>query len=165
MDALDRLELAMIDYDSGDPKRIQHFLKVRSFARLIAAGEGLDERSRFLIEAAALVHDIGIHASEKLYGDCSGPHQEELGPALAEELLNGLGFDPAVTGRVCYLVGHHHTYGDIDGVDYQILVEADFLVNLYEDHEGEEAVRAALSRVFRTPTGRRLCRAQFAPAE
>ena len=32
--------------------------------------------------------------------------------------------------RVEYLVGHHHTYKDIDGLDYQILVEADFLVNI-----------------------------------
>ena len=28
--------------------------------------------------------------------------------------------------RVKYLVGHHHTYDNIDGLDYQILIEADF---------------------------------------
>ena len=35
--------------------------------------------------------------------------------------------------RICYLIGHHHTYKDVDGADYQLLLEADFLVNAYED--------------------------------
>ena len=35
-----------------------------------------------------------------------------------------------VTERVAYLIGHHHTYDKIEGMDYQILVEADFLVNI-----------------------------------
>lgn len=34
--------------------------------------------------------------------------------------------------RVAYLVGHHHTYTDIDGIDYQILIEADYIVNASE---------------------------------
>ena len=32
---LDKLLVKMIEFDSGDPKRIQHFLKVHSYARLI----------------------------------------------------------------------------------------------------------------------------------
>lgn len=48
-------------------------------------------------------------------------------------------FSPKVTERVSYLVGHHHTYDHIDGMDYQILVEADFLVNFNENvNEGME---------------------------
>ncbi len=31
----------MIAFDHGDPKRIQHFLKVASFANMIAIEEGL----------------------------------------------------------------------------------------------------------------------------
>ncbi len=72
-----------------------------------------------------------------------------------------MGFEPDVVERVCFLVGHHHTYDQIDGMDYQILVEADFLVNLYEDEAGEQAVETALERIFRTRTGRELCQAQF----
>lgn len=57
-----------------------------------------------------------------------------LGPDEAEKLLNKLGVDEKIIERVCFLVGHHHTYNMIDGLDYQILVEADFLVNAYEDN-------------------------------
>ena len=67
------------------------------------------------------------------YGSAGGKLQEAEGPAIAKGMLERLGFAPAIVERVCYLVGHHHTYTDIDGIDYQILVEADFLVNLYED--------------------------------
>lgn len=42
-------------------------------------------------------------------------------------------FSPKVAERVSYLVGHHHTYDHIDGMDYQILVEVDFLVNFNEN--------------------------------
>ena len=58
-------------------------------------------------------------------------------------------------------MGHHHTYTDIQGLDYQILVEADFLVNLYEDSSPPEAQRAAYQKIFKTETGKRLCREQF----
>ncbi len=38
---LDCLYKDMIAYFAGDPKRIQHFIKVHSFAKLIAQNENL----------------------------------------------------------------------------------------------------------------------------
>ena len=148
---------AMIAYDAGDPKRIHHFLKVHAFARLIGLEERLDPDTQFILETAALIHDIGIHKAEAVYGRSSGKYQEELGPAEAEVLLTPLGLPRQVVERVMYLVGHHHTYGSIDGIDYQILVEADFLVNLYEDAEPPAARKRAYEAIFRTETGKRLC--------
>ena len=55
--------------------------------------------------------------------------------------------------RVCWLIAHHHTYLNIQGMDYQILVEADFLVNAYEDGMSPEAVETFKRKVFRTETG------------
>lgn len=81
------------------------------------------------------MHDIGIHQAEARYGSSNGKYQEELGPAEARNLLEQLHVAETDIDRVCYLVGHHHTYSHIDGLDYQILVEADFLVNLYEDQD------------------------------
>ena len=144
---------AMIAYDAGDPKRIHHFLKVHAFARLIGLEERLDPDTQFILETAALVHDIGIHKAEAVYGRSSGKYQEELGPAEAEVLLTPLGLPRQVVERVMYLVGHHHTYGSIDGIDYQILVEADFLVNLYEDGEPLSAVEKVQERIFKTASG------------
>ena len=54
--------------------------------------------------------------------------------------------------------GHHHTYTNIDGMDYQILVEADFLVNLYEDSVPKAAAQNALDKIFKTQTGKTICK-------
>lgn len=50
----------MIRLYSGDAKRIQHFCKVHSYAKLIAEMEQVDKDTLFILEAAALTHDIGI---------------------------------------------------------------------------------------------------------
>ncbi|WP_312694377.1 hypothetical protein [Caproiciproducens sp.] len=61
-----------------------------------------------------------------------------------------------VIDRVCFLIGHHHTYTQISGMDYQILVEADFLVNLYEDGmtKAQAQTQTVLKKYFKTETGR-----------
>ena len=76
-------------------------------------------------------------------------------------MLCRLGFSQKVRERVCWLVGHHHTYSPIDGPDHQILVEADFLVNLFEDHSDTDAILSAYRRIFKTESGRQLCRDMF----
>lgn len=151
--SLDSLFLAMIHFDAGDPKRIQHFTKVHSYARLIAQQEGMPEKDEFTLEAAAYVHDIGIKVAEEKYGHQNGKLQEQEGPAAARKLMEPLGFSDEVISRVEYLVGHHHTYSNIDALDYQVLVEADFIVNLYEDGASKKSVKAARDRIFRTKTG------------
>lgn len=107
------------------------------------------------------MHDIGIKPAEEKYGACSGKLQEQEGPKEAEKLLGALGYESEVIGRVAFLVGHHHTYQNVDGMDYQILLEADFLVNLYEDSSDLGAVRRAYDAIFRTETGREICRVMF----
>lgn len=70
----------MITYYAADPARIQHFIKVHSFAALIARQEGMDAATLEILEAAAYVHDIGIKPAEQTYGSSAGRYQEELGP-------------------------------------------------------------------------------------
>lgn len=158
------LLLEMTAFDEGSAQRIQHFLKVYELCRTIGLCEKLDAQTQDTLEAAALVHDIGIRPSLSVYGDDAGPHQEELGPAEAQKLLGRLGYDPEIISRVCWLVGHHHTYDPVDGIDHQILIEADFLVNLFENSRPAETVRSVYARIFRTETGRLLCRRMFANA-
>ena len=157
-DKIDTLTAEMISYFSGDAKRIQHFLKVHAFSEIIGKAERLDEHTLFILEAAALVHDIGIKPTERLYGSCGGKLQEELGPSEARPILEKLAFSEEDTARICFLISRHHTYTDIDGIDLQILIEADFLVNLYEDKSPPEAVLSAYRKVFSTKTGKELCR-------
>ena len=156
-----QLHLAMIELYKGDAKRIQHFCKVHSYAKLIAETENVDKNCLFTIEAAALTHDIGIHICEEKYGNCNGKLQEKEGPAIAEKLLGELGFDRKVSERVQYLIAHHHTYGNINEMDYQILVEADFLVNIMEEGSSKEAALKAYQNIFKTSCGKKICREMF----
>ena len=158
---LQQLLEAMIAYMGGDARRIQHFIKVHALAQLIGRQEQLNERTQFILEAAALTHDIGIHLCEEKYGNCNGKLQEKEGPVIAEKLLSDLGFSGEVSERVQYLIAHHHTYNNIDGIDYQILVEADFLVNMCEDELSEEALQNAYRNIFRTETGKKICREMY----
>ena len=151
----------MISLYGGDPIRIQHFCKVHSYAKLIAEMEQLDKETQFILEVAALTHDIGIHFCEEKYGNCNGKLQEKEGPAIAEQLLKKLQFDEKVIERVKYLIAHHHTYNGIDSIDYQILVEADFLVNICEDGISKEKIINIYRKIFKTESGRKICKTMF----
>lgn len=154
MDEQDRkLIEKMMEYYAGDPKRVQHFLKVYEFAKLIGESESLDTETMHILRTAAIVHDIGIKISEEKYGSSNGKYQEKEGPAVAEPMLLALGYDEAVIDRVLFLIAHHHTYNEIEGLDYQILVEADFLVNLFEDGSSREADQKVQKNIFKTNTG------------
>ena len=156
------LVMRMSEYDHGSPKRIQHFLKVHAFARTIGILEGLDEGSLYILETAALVHDIGIRPALEKYGSEAGYLQEKEGPEEAEKLLKDIGgYTPEQIERICYLVGHHHTYTDMQGMDYRILVEADFLVNLYENNVKYKVILASDENIFQTETGRTILKTMF----
>ena len=161
MDRKDKLILEMIEYDKGNPWMIQHFIKVHEFSRLIGLKEGLDDKTMEILEASAIVHDIGIKASREKYGHSNGKLQEKEGPLFAERMLEKIGYDKELIERVSYLVAHHHTYNDIDGIDYQILVEADFLVNLYEEESSIESIKSTYEKIFRTQSGKEMCRQMF----
>ncbi len=141
----------MVEYEKGCAHRINHFMKVYSYARAISGMEALDNATRAVIEAAAVVHDIGIRPSLEKYGSGAGAHQQAEGPPLAKNMLERLGFGESLVERVCYLVSRHHTYHDIDGIDCQVLIEADLIVNIGE--KDMEGVRAIRDGVFKTPAG------------
>lgn len=161
MTALPQLIAKAIAFDHGDARRIQHFLKVYTYADLIGKLEHIPASTQHTLVTAAVLHDIGIHAAEKKYGSASGIYQEQEGPAPARDILTSLGYPEDVIERVCFLIAHHHTYHDVDGLDYQILLEADLLVNAYEDRLGKDAIRQVCQRVFRTTSGIQLLKETF----
>ena len=116
--------------------------------------ENLDSGKQDLLEIAAIVHDIGIKVSEQKYNSSSGKYQQIEGPPIAKNLLEQLNFSDLVVNRVCYLVGHHHTYNAIDDIDFQILVEADFLVNIDEDSITQDSIIKIKDNYFKTNTGK-----------
>lgn len=152
---------AMIAYNEGDVRRINHFLKVYSFAKTIGELEGLDDNTQYILEIAAITHDIGIKLSEQKYNSAAGNYQQIEGPGEAKILLEKLHVEESIIERVCYLIAHHHTYHNIDGLDYQILVEADFLVNAFEDEMDAKAIEAVKVKLFRTKAGMELLQSMY----
>jgi HD superfamily phosphodiesterase len=145
---------AMIEYYAGDARRIQHFLKVYAYAKAIGELESVAPALLELLEVAAVVHDIGIKISEEKYNSSAGNYQQLEGPPIARSMLKELGYEEEFIERVCYLIAHHHTYHNMEGLDYQILVEADFLVNISEDEMDAKAIESIRGKIFRTKTGR-----------
>ena len=146
----------MVCFYKDKTHRVNHFLKVWAFARQIGLAEGLSADDQFLLEITALMHDIGIKPSEEKYHSSAGNYQEIEGPGVARPLLEKYGFTSRQIERICYLIGHHHTYHDIDSLDYQILVEADFLVNIFEEGQSRKSVLGVREKIFRTKEGLRL---------
>ena len=60
-------------------------------------------------------------------------------------------------------MGHHHTYTGVDGADYQILLEADYLVNAQESGYTPEAIRSVRETVFKTAAGTALLDSLYFP--
>jgi uncharacterized protein len=146
----------MINYFGTDVRRINHALKVHAFARHIAMSEGLNEDALFIVETVALLHDIGIKVAEEKYNSCSGHYQEIEGPGVARELLHDMQITTQTLERIVHIIGHHHSYQKVDGIDFRIIVEADFLVNVFEDAITAHAINAFHDKHFETKTGKQL---------
>ena len=158
---IERLFTEMYRYYSGEPDRIQHLIKVHSFALQIGREEGLDQRTLQILETAAIVHDIGIKKALEKYGSYNGEYQELEGPPEAKTILEKLNYPQDIIERVCYLVGNHHSFYEIDGADYQILIEADFLVNMYESNMSRDSMLSVMREIFRTKTAKQICKLMF----
>ena len=158
----DELIIKMTEFNAGDPKRIQHFIKVFEFAHVIGVEEQLEEQQLHILDMAAIMHDIGIRPSEEKYGRCDGKLQEQEGPFYAREMLSKFSeVTEGETDRICYLIAHHHTYDNVDGLDYRLLLEADFLVNAMEDDLPKDAIITFRDKVFETNTGLHLIDTMF----
>ena len=55
--------------------------------------------------------------------------------------------------RVAYLVGHHHSQEQINGIDYQILIEAGYIVNASESGYSQQAIRSFMEHTMKTVFG------------
>ena len=152
----------MVEYSKGDLHDINHFMKVYAYAKTIAEGENLSPEHQKLVEVTAVVHDIACPLCRVKYGNANGKHQEEESAALIEEFFVDSDLPKEFVDRVSYIVSHHHTITGIDGIDYQILVEADFLVNILEDGLSKEAALQAYHNIFKTESGKKICQEMFA---
>ena len=146
----------MIAYSGGNLHDINHLICVWTYAKTIGELEGLEQETQTTLEIAAITHDIACPLCRRKYGNTIGKHQEEEGAPLVRAFLSDTGLPEKQRERVAYLVSHHHTYTGVDGLDYQILLEADYLVNADEHGYSRPAIQTFRQRIFRTAAGLRL---------
>lgn len=145
-----------VEYNENDAARIHHLIRVHTFTRLIGKSEGYDETNQKIAELAALLHDIGIHNAEKKYHSIDGRYQEIEGGPVAKAIMKDAHIPEWMIERVCYIVEHHHTLSAIDGPDFQAVVEADLLVNIFDKGVDREKIKMIRDKVFKTKKGTQL---------
>ena len=158
---IETIMLKMIDYSKGNLHDINHFMKVYAYAKTIGECEKLSPSEQKVLEVAAIVHDIACPLCREKYGNTSGKYQETEGAILAKEFLRDTNLPEEIVERVVFLVGHHHTLTSITGLDYQILIEADYLVNADESNYSESNIRNTKERIFKTATGTGLLKSVY----
>ena len=151
----------MIDYSVGNRRDINHFMKVWAYAKTIGEAEKLDEEKQLILEIAAILHDIACPLCREKYGNTNGKYQEIEGIPLVIEFLKDFELSQAQVDRVAFLVGHHHTYVGVDGPDYQILLEADYIVNADEWGYSKENITNVFNSLFMTQTGKALLKSIY----
>lgn len=150
---VEQIMVDMIKYYDKDIRRINHAIKVYGFAETICEKEDISEIQRYIVKLSAILHDIGIKEAEKKYNSSAGKYQEIEGPPIARGILQKYRIEEDILERVDYLIGNHHSYGNIDNIDIQILIEADFLVNIDENKIDKESVISIKNKYFKTKTG------------
>ena len=82
MVSISKIVEKMIEYSEGNLHDINHFMKVWGYAKNIGELEGLDEHTRFILEIAAVTHDIACPLCREKYGNTNGKLQEKEGAEL-----------------------------------------------------------------------------------
>ena len=151
----DKLLKELEIYFGDDEKRISHAKKVMRFSEELLKRERADW---YIVIPASILHDIGIKEAERKYGSSAGPHQEKEGPAVAESILLKMGLKKNDIDEICNIIAHHHSPGKVGTLNFKVLYDADWLVNLKDEVKtnDKDKLRRIIDRVFLTDTGKEL---------
>lgn len=152
----------MIAFLDGNIHDIDHLIRVWTYSKTIGELEGLDAQTQFVLEVAAITHDIACPLCREKYGNTNGKHQEQEGEVMVRDFLAGTGLSEELIDRIAFLIGHHHTFTGIDGIDYQILVEADYIANATENGYSQQNVENFMQKIIKTQSGKRILKSIFA---
>lgn len=151
----------MLAFSDGNIHDIDHLLRVWSYAKTIGELEGLDGETQFVLEAAAIVHDIACPLCRKKYGNTNGKYQEKEGEPMVRAFFEGSDLSAAQIDRIAFLVAHHHTFMNVSGIDYQILLEADYIANASENGYSREKIDYFVTKFVKTDSAKRLITSIF----
>ena len=149
----------MFVFSDGNTHDIDHLIRVWTYAKTIGTLELLDAETQFVLEAAAITHDIACPLCREKYGNTNGKLQEREGEPMVRTFLADSDLRTEQIDRIAFLVGHHHSFQNIDGLDHQVLLEADFIANASENEYSHERVELFLHKYVKTDSGRRIMRA------
>jgi len=157
----DRLVRRMEEVFGQDTRRIDHAMSVLAYAETLLAGR--TDVSGLVVRAAAVLHDVGIPASERKHGSAAARHQEIEGPPIARQILESMGIAPDAIDHVCRIIANHHSARDIDTPEFGLVWDADWLVNIPVEYDTSDAARMAeiVRKVFKTERGKRIARELF----
>jgi len=143
-----------------DQKRISHALNVLKYASEIQLAEGGDP---LVVKAAAILHDIAILEAEKKHGSAAGNFHQIEGPPIAKAILEKHGVEAELVEHICKIIANHHDAGDIDTLEFQIIRDADQLVNIPEEFGDADKgkLKNIIERTFKTDKGRQLATELF----
>ncbi|MCG8619174.1 MAG: HD domain-containing protein, partial [Desulfobacterales bacterium] len=125
----DRVAVEMKRYFKTDFKRIGHAGKVARYAEQLGKKE---KANLAVVLCAAYLHDIGIKNAEEKYNSSAAKYQEQEGPPVAREILEGLGAKPPLVEEVCDIIGRHHSPKEEEDINFKVLYDADMLTNMME---------------------------------
>ena len=146
----------MIAFSDGNIHDIDHLIRVWTYSKTIGELECLDAQTQLVLEVAAITHDIACQLCREKYGNTNGKLQEQEGEVMVKDFLADSGMSEEQINRIAFLVGHHHTFTDIDGIDYQILVEADYIANATENGYSQQNVENFIQKIMKTESGKRI---------
>ncbi|MGQ9777754.1 MAG: HD domain-containing protein [Thermodesulfobacteriota bacterium] len=151
-----RIAQEMRRYFGNDLKRINHALKVAQYAEEILKIEG---GNPLVVLGAAYLHDIGIKRAEEKYGSSAAEYQEKEGPEIAREILMKLNVQRGIIEEICDIISHHHHPRPKETLNFQILYEADLLVNFEEgSFKNKDLFSEMIDNHFKTQTGKGLAK-------
>ena len=122
----------MTEYFGEDKKRIYHAREVLRYAKELLKNEG---GSNAVVISVAILHDIGIKECEMKYNSTNGQLQEKEGPPIAREILESLKIREEIIDEVCRIIASHHSPGEVNTLNFKILWDADWLVNLKDEYD------------------------------
>ena len=158
----DRVSSAMHDYFGDDARRIRHAEAVTDFAEQINKYEHGDPA---IIMACGYLHDIGIRNSEEKYQSSAPKYQHIEGPPVAQTILEELDVEPEMVDEICDIISHHHAPRKEETINFKVLYDADFIVNIDDDQpmkqRSKEKILSLINKAMLTDSGKKIAKAYF----
>lgn len=147
-------------YFGTDQRRIDHAKKVLRYAVELLKKEQADP---YIVIPAAILHDVGIKVAEEKYKSSAAQYQEKEGPAVAGRILVDVNYDDENIYEICAIIAHHHSPGKSESVNFKVVYDADWLVNLRDevDMDDKDKLRKAVDKIFLTNTGRAMAKEMY----